>query len=165
MTRQIISLTLVAALLSGCGTVHTERVAKFKPGTGIKTVRVTEPGAYQVHWKQRSSDKLHVVRETARFLRKDQTVGFEQRPDGTIIAIAGDERIPLPAPPRKAVYCMWYTKWDEPTALTNGTAAAIKGAGNVAAVGALVGVAAVLAVAEADTSNDDDDTCANTTGR
>jgi hypothetical protein len=129
----------------GCATVHTEKVARFSPAAADeKRATVEMPGVYKVRWRRASTDALSPVHGTSRYLTVGTTVGFEQQTDGAIVAVAGDERIRLPAGPSDAKYVMWHSTWEERTELGEGLADFADGAGKVLIVASVVGLLFVI---------------------
>src|SRR4051794_35519536 len=99
--RRIVSLMLAGSLAIGCTTVHTDKVARFTPAVADEKLATIEiPGVYKVRWRLESTKSLSPVHGTSRYLKVGDTVGFEQQADSSIVAIAGQERIPLPPGPR-----------------------------------------------------------------
>ena len=145
VARRAIACVTAVGLLVGCTTVHTEKVARFTPAVATeKHATIETPGVYQVRWRRTSTEKLLPVAGTSRYLPAGTPGGFGTQPDGSLVAFAGDERIPMPAGPRDAKYVSWHTRWTETTDLGDGLADFADGAGKVLIAATVVGLVFVL---------------------
>ena len=145
--------TLLAALLipplltTGCMSTKTRRLARFDTGGGASPVIRPAPasGVYKVKYAGPTGRDLRALGGTGRIVGQGEPIGFTAAEDGTVVAVAGDEQIPLDRLPPGARYCVWSFKAKRPTQFTRevgkatdtvGQAAAF--AGGVALVGGLV---------------------------
>jgi len=151
ISRRVTSIVLIASmLLAGCVRTREYKVARYEPGAAALAQPVPRDGVYLVSWKVR--ERYKPVDDTARYLTKGTAVGFETAPDGNVVAILGDERLVVGEPLRKASYCCWYQKTEEPSqfAIEVTEALAVTGLG-AGFVGLIVLDAAL------DDDDDDDD--------
>ena len=144
--------TLLAALLilpllaGGCTSIKTRRLARFDTRGDAPVLRpAPETGVYKVKYAGPAGHDLHSVGGTGRIVGEGETIGFTAAGDGTVMAVAGGEQIPLERLPPAARYCVWSFKEKRATQFTRevgkagdtvGQAAAV--AGGVALVGGLV---------------------------
>jgi hypothetical protein len=144
--RVVFSALLVALGAGGCNTWKVTRVARFEPGQPARDVHRPAPqsAAYKVRYASASGDELRTVGGTKRIVGEGRTLGFTAAPDGTVIAVAGDEQIPLDRLPPSARFCVWTTKERRPTQFTREVGKAAGTVGGAALTGgAVVGVAAL----------------------
>jgi hypothetical protein len=116
-TGAIAILLIASIFLSGCTTMRNTKVAKYPIGQPERLATITEPGIYKVRWTRHSTDwdDLHPIHGTSRYMPVGTVVGFETQPDGTLVAIAGEERIVLDHLPARATLCLWHRRYEAPT--------------------------------------------------
>lgn len=146
LTRLVAALLIVPLSAGGCTSTKTRRLARFDTGGDAPVVRpAPESGVYKVKYAGPSGHDLHAVGGTGRILGEGDPIGFTTAGNGTIVAVAGGEQIPLDRLPPAARYCVWSFKEKRATQFTRevgkatdtvGQAAAV--AGGVALVGGLV---------------------------
>jgi hypothetical protein len=105
-------LALLALLATGCTSTKTRRLARFNTaGPTAPVLRpAAESGVYKVKYAGPAGHDLHAVGGTGRIVGEGETIGFTTGPDGTVVAVAGDEQIPLDHVPPAARYCVWSFK-------------------------------------------------------
>jgi hypothetical protein len=156
--RVVVPAVLVALCAGGCNSWKVTRLARFEPGrAAVRDVHRPAPqsAAYKVQYASASGKGLRTVGGTKRIVCEGQPLGFTEAPDGMVIAVAGEEQIPLDKLPVSARFCVWTTKERRPTQFAREVgkvaAAALKG-------GVVVGIAA-LEIAS-DPPDRDDEECA-----
>src|SRR4051812_18467235 len=112
MRTRALAWPLFAALIAsagGCTSTKLTRVARYEPGRTPAEVRLPAPvsAAYRVKYADASGDGLRTLGGTQRIVGRGDTLGFVRAADGTLVAVAGDERIPLDKLPESARYCVW----------------------------------------------------------
>jgi hypothetical protein len=140
------ALSILPLLAGGCTSTKTRRLARFDAGRAAPVLRpAPESGVYKVKYAGPAGHDLHAVGGTGRIVGEGEPIGFTTADDGTIVAVAGDDQIPLDRLPPAARYCVWSFKEKRATQFTRevgkatdtvGQAAAV--AGGVALVGGLV---------------------------
>ena len=146
--RTHLALLLLALFVtggSGCTRTRLTRVARFEPALASDAIYKSAPRSaeYKVKYAVAGGDGLKGVGGTKRIVRRGDALGFTTTPEGTVIAVAGQEQFPLDKMPASARYCVWVSREERPTQFTRevGKVAA------VAATGVLVGAVGVGAIA------------------
>jgi hypothetical protein len=112
--RTATSLLLIIAMLgTGCVQTRQERLARYEPGSPPIYRVIPRSGVYKVKWK--FGDEYKTASGTWRYFVQGTPVGFQTQDDGTVVALAGDQKIPLGPAPRHTKYCCWYQKFEEET--------------------------------------------------
>src|SRR4051812_31290499 len=123
-TSRLLALVLTSSFIcliaGGCMDSSVARVGQHKLSVPVGTAStefVHEPGLYKVKWVA-SKDRSGTVEGSERFFAGGDRVGFETTQEGTLVAIAGNEKFPLEAPlPQDARRIVWYTKREDPSDL------------------------------------------------
>src|SRR5688572_9725191 len=156
MRRVPLATSLLTLLLAGgCTKTKVFTTAPFTPGAEEPvTRRAPRDAVYKVKWFDPAKGELHTVHGTERAVFAGQRIGFAPRPEGGVLAYAGDEAFPIERISPRASYCIWVAKVKKETML----ARRMRQAGDVAA---RVVAGAALAAAEGylDGLGDDDDDC------
>jgi hypothetical protein len=115
----VLPAVLFALCAGGCSSWKVMRVARFDPGRSAPNVQRPAPdsAAYQVKYAG-PGGRLHTLGGTKRIVARGEPLGFSAAPDGTIVALAGDDQIPLDNLPPSARYCVWTHKERRPTQFT-----------------------------------------------
>jgi hypothetical protein len=156
----LVPLVLLPLLAGGCMSTRTRRVARYDTGPSIFAVERPAPrtGEYKVKYARAGHD-LHAAGGTKRIVGAGDPLGFMTAEDGTVVAIAGDERIPLPHLPATARYCVWSFKERGPTQFTKEVGKATDAAATVTAFAGATALIAGLVAADVylDSLDDKDD--------
>jgi hypothetical protein len=100
-----------AIALSGCVRTREIKLVRYGAGNEPALRTITQSGVYRIKWK--IDDKFKSAAVKPRYLTAGTPVGFETAEDGTVIAIAGEQRIRVGREPPRAQYCCWYQRWKE----------------------------------------------------
>jgi hypothetical protein len=149
---------LVLLLSAGCTKTKVFTTAPFTPGAeDAVTRRAPRDAIYKVKWFDPEKGELHTVHGTERVVFAGQRIGFAPRPEGGVLALAGDEQFPIERVSPRAAYCIWVAKVKKPTRLTEG----LRTTGGVMATGAglVAGGAAAGFVNGVLDGDDEDDEC------
>ncbi len=147
--RSALVLLILASLATGCVKTREYKVARYEAGSQTLVQAVPRDGVYKVKWKVR--DDYRGVDHTTRYLTRGTPVGFETAPDGSVVALVGDERVAVGEAHRRATYCCWYQKSKEQTQFAREVQEALL---TTAGVTAIVGVGVIDALVD-----DDDNDC------
>jgi hypothetical protein len=143
----VVPAVLVALCAGGCNSWKVTRLARFEPGrAAVRDVHRPAPrsAAYKVQYASASGDELRTLGGTRRIVGEGKTLGFTAAPDGTVVAVAGEEQIPLDKLPSSARFCVWTCKERRPTQFTREVGKAAGTVGGAALTGgAAVGIAAL----------------------
>ena len=164
MTNRWLPISLMASLavaaLTACGCVSTKttRVARFEPAAAVDRVDRPAPkaAAYKVKFADESGEGLRTLGGTKRIVGRGERLVFATSPDGTVIAVAGDERIVLDRLPESVRYCVWTCSEKRRTQFSREVEKAASVAGAAALLVGL-GVADVMIEAALDKAIDTDD--------
>jgi len=108
-------------LAAGCTKTKVFTTAPFTPGAEEPvTRRAPRDAVYKVKWFDPAKRELHTVHGTERAVFAGQRIGFAPRPEGGVLAYAGDEEFPIERLSPRAAYCIWVAKVKKPTRLTEG---------------------------------------------
>ena len=138
--RLLPALPLLALCACGCMSTRVTRVARFEPNRPPAAVREAAPrsAAYKVKYAVASGSAVRTAGGTKRIVRRGDTLGFASSRDGTLVAVAGDEQIPLDGLPPTVRYCVWTAREERPTQFSREVGKAAVTAVVVPAAGALL---------------------------
>ena len=163
--RLVVALLFLSLAAGGCMRTQTRRVARYDTGPRVFPVQrqAPETAEYKVKYAGAAGHELHAVGGTKRIVGEGDVLGFATEDDGTVVAIAGEERIPLRHLPASARYCVWSYKERGPTQFTKEVGKATDTVATVTAVAGATALVAGLVVAEVYFDSlhdkDDDDDC------
>ena len=158
----LLHAALLALTTAGCTSTRVTRVARFEPAGGAGAVHRPAPksAAYKVKYASARGDGLHTVGGTKRIVGRGELLGFATSPDGKIVAVAGDEQLPLDNLPPGARYCVWTFKEKRPTQFSRELSKATATAASAAVVGVAVVGAASLGLLNATEEEEEEDDAA-----
>ena len=149
--RRFAAATSLLALLlvAGCTKTKVFTTAPFEPGAGTPvTRRAPRDAVYKVKWFDPAKGELHTVHGTERVVFAGQRIGFAPRPEGGVVAFAGDEEFPIERISPRAAYCIWVAKVKKETPLARRMR-------QVATAGGKLVIGAAIIAADAYLSDDD----------
>jgi hypothetical protein len=151
MGRVPLATSLLALLLTaGCTKTKVFTTAPFTPGAEEPiTRRAPRDAVYKVKWFDPAKGELHTLHGTERVVFAGERIGFAPRPEGGVLAFAGDEEFPIERISPRAAYCIWVAKVKKETMLARRMR-------QVAAAGGKLAVGAAIIAADAYLSDDDD---------
>jgi hypothetical protein len=151
-----LAVVLLALSGGGCTSTHVTRAARFEPAAATQSVRrAPQSAAYKVKYADVTGGGLRTVGGTKRIVGQGDPLGFALADDGTVVAIAGAEQIPLDDLPPTARYCVWIAKEQRPTQFSREVGKATLTVGGGLLVGALAGAEVLGAMADSDDDCDD----------
>src|SRR5687767_9367817 len=107
LPKLLVGLLLLPLLAGGCMSTKTRRLARFDTGGDAPVIRpAPESAVYKVKYAGPIGHDLHAVGGTGRIVGEGEPIGFTTAGDGTVVAVAGDEQIPLDRLPPAARYCV-----------------------------------------------------------
>ncbi len=155
--RGIVLIMICGIFTAGCTRSRVETVARLNFPQTERMQPVRHDGVYVAKWTFRNRTGLTPISGSRVFAMRGASLGFEQAGDGTLVAIHGDERIPLESPPADARYVVWHHECIEPTRLGRETAAVAHGTIEAAKFALLGGLLVGLVILAA--SDDGRDHC------
>lgn len=142
----LLHAALLALTTAGCTSTRVTRVARFEPAGDAGAVHYPAPqsAAYKVKYASARGEGLRAVGGTKRIVGRGEPLGFATSPDGKVVAVAGDEQLPLDKLPPGARYCVWTFKEKRPTQFSRELGKVTATAASAAVFGAaVVGVASL----------------------
>ena len=153
----VLSVVLLALSDGGCTSTHVIRAVRFEPvQPGEAVRRAPQSGTYKVRYADVAGGGLRTVEGTGRIVGQGDPLGFALAEDGTVVAIAGAERIPLDDLPPTSRYCVWIAKEQRQTQFSREVGKATLTVGTGFLVGALAGAEVLGAMAASDGDDCDD---------
>jgi hypothetical protein len=151
-------VVIVALYAGGCARWDVTRLARFEPARSAGDVKRPAPvsAAYKVKYASTSGGGLRTLGGTKRIVAAGLPLGFTRGPDGTVVAVVGEEQIPLERLPPTTRYCVWTCKERVPTQFTREVGKAAATAGKAALVGGFVIGSAFLEGVDNDDDCDDE---------
>jgi hypothetical protein len=149
LARAVCCSVALPVIAGGCTSTKLTRVARYDPGRAPAGVVREAPAsaAYRVKYADASGTGLRTLGGTRRIVGRGDTLGFVRGPGGTLVAVAGEERIPLDKLPASARYCVWIARREQPSQFTREVGKAVGTAAVATATGAAVAGLATGAVA------------------
>jgi hypothetical protein len=163
-------LCVVLATGGGCVRTQVRRVARFAPSAPDEGIERRAPvsAVYRVMYAGGGRPGLHRLPGSGRIVARGEAIGFSRREDGRLVAVAGEERVPLDKLPPSARYCVWLAEVKRQTEFGKVVAKATNAAAKTATVAAGVGAGAVGSYLEneeaADEQRREDGACAGERG-
>jgi hypothetical protein len=91
MRRAVVLALNLLPLLGGCrALVRDAETVEYRPGSAPTTMAATYDATYRLYVPEKLETGMGIE------VTKGEAVGFRQEPDGSIIAVAGQETKPIP---------------------------------------------------------------------
>jgi len=113
----VVGMLICSLILApGCARKYVAKVAPLERGKSEVVMKpAPRSGMYMVQFVANDKYIKDAGATPARWVKKGEQVGFREDQDGTIVAIAGDNELPVVGVPARATHVMWYHKSKQPT--------------------------------------------------
>ncbi|CAN5522834.1 hypothetical protein BH10PLA1_BH10PLA1_12400 [soil metagenome] len=107
--RGVAAALSLAMFCTGCMKTRVAMVGRCENQVAEASQPVRYSGEYTAKWTDSDRNHLHTIAGTSRFAHTGEKLGFT-RVDGELLALHGDERVPLGHVPKRAKYVVWYNQ-------------------------------------------------------